>query len=133
MRYILTLTAIAAAVAATSPQVRGQDTGQSNGGGMLSTMPQGNYECALPGDAASAAYDVVPGGEFRLGAASSYISPKGTGVYLLRGDVLTFTRGPKKGERYRRIGANQLQKLDANGARTKVLCTRLGANRFSED
>ena len=130
-RYILGLTAVAAAIAATSPQVRGQNANANRSGGMLSTMPQGNYQCVLPGDAGGAASKSIPDGEFRLGAASSYVGPNGRGVYLLKGNTLTFTRGPRKGERYRRVGTNQLRQLDANGSPTNVLCTRLGAQRFS--
>ncbi len=142
MRYVIGLTAFAAAIAAVTPHARsqnpgagtGSEVGQASGdGSMLSTMPQGNYQCALPGDATGAAYDVIKDAGFRLGAASSYSSEQGGGVYLLKGRVLTFTRGAKKGERYRRIGTNQLQKLDAKGRLTKVLCTRTGAQRFSRD
>ncbi len=126
-RYIIGLTAFAAALAAVTPHARGQD------GGMLSTMPQGNYQCALPGDAGGAAYTIVEGAEFRLGAASSYHSENGSGVYILKGKSLTFTRGPRKGERYRRIGTNQLTKINPDGSLSKLLCTRIGAQRFSED
>ncbi|MBV7267237.1 elongation factor P [Erythrobacter ani] len=88
-------------------------------GGMLRTMPHGVYQCALPGDAAASAYRVVEAEGFTIGPASSYTSPEGRGTYILRGDKLSFTRGPKKGEQLQRIGTNQLK-------RGKLRCTRLG-------
>ena len=129
MRYVILLTGIAAAIAGVSPVVaNAQESATAPSGGMLSTMPHGIYQCALPGDAAGRAYEVVPEEQFRIRTASSYRDGKGTGTYILRGNELTFTRGPKKGERFRRVGTNQLQKLE-NGELTKLLCTRLLGSR----
>lgn len=93
---------------------------------MLRTMPRGDYQCALPGDAAADAYDVVPEAAFRIAPASRYFSAKGDGTYLMRGRELVFTRGPKKGEQFKRVGRNQLQLMKADGSLSKLLCTRLG-------
>lgn len=120
-RYVFLLTAFAAGLAATAPIIA-QD-GPANGemaGGKLGTMPHGTYQCALPGDAAGKAFTVVKEEEFRLGAASSYTNANGKGIYLLRGKTFTFTRGPKKGQTFTRLGTNQLK-------RGKLICTRLGA------
>ncbi|MBV7259828.1 elongation factor P [Erythrobacter crassostreae] len=114
-RYIFLLTAFAAGVAAAAPMMA-QDKPV---GGKLTTMPHGTYQCALPGDVGGKAFDVVKEEEFRLGSASSYTNTAGKGIYLLRGKSLTFTRGPKKGERFSRVGTNQLK-------RGKLICTRLG-------
>lgn len=95
-------------------------------GDMLGTMNHGYYECALPGDASSAAIIPQPAASFRLGAGSSYDSDAGSGVYLMHGPVLVFTRGPKKDEQFRRLGANTLQKIEADGSLGKLICTRLG-------
>ena len=128
-RYVLLLTAFAAALAAVSPtMLPAQENAPVPSGGMLRTMPHGIYQCALPGDAAGAAYDVVPEEQFRIRTASSYRDTNGNGTYILRGDELTFTRGPKKGQKFRRVGINQLQKLNG-GELTKLLCTRLGGTR----
>ena len=108
--------------------VRAQDSAQEPSGGMLGTMPHGIYQCALPGDAAGRAYEVVEGEQFRIRTASSYRDDKGSGTYIMRGNELTFTRGPRKGERFRRVGQNQLRKLE-NGKPTKLLCTRLLGSR----
>lgn len=96
-------------------------------GGQLRTMPHGRYQCALPGDAVSGAFRVVEAESFRIAQASSYKSAAGEGIYLMRGKILTFTRGPRKGEKFKRVGANQLQKLNADGSLSKLICTRLGS------
>jgi len=96
-------------------------------GGMLRTLPRGTFECALPGNAAGDAYRVVSEESFRIGTASRYRSEEGTGTYILRGQFLTFTSGPKKDERFRRIGPNQVRKLGSDGETTDLLCTRRGS------
>lgn len=128
-RHILMLVAFAAAVAAASPMLGGPADAQqppTPPGGTLDTMPHGTYQCALPGDAAGKAYEIVTAEEFHIDPASRYRTAQGAGTYILRGDELTFTGGPKKGERFRRIGTNQLRKLDGT-TDTKLLCTRLGS------
>lgn len=94
--------------------------------GALRTMPHGTYECALPGIANGAAWTPVEGEHFRIASASSYRSPKGRGTYLMKGKQLIFTRGPKLGERYRRIGNFSLQKVGDDGALTPLICVRIG-------
>ena len=125
--HIILLTAFAAGVAALSPAVGQQDSSASRtGSGPLATMPHGPYACALPGDAGGAAYERVQAEDFRIIPASRYTTAKGEGTYIMRGKSLQFTRGPKKGERFERIGDNQLRKVGANGAATELLCTRGG-------
>lgn len=135
--HVIILTAVAAAIAAASPMLAqerddAQRAKQENspaqrpGGGALGTLPHGTYQCALPGDVAGKAYEVVEDEQFRIGAASKYRNAQGTGAYLLRGDELIFTRGPKAGERFKRISTNQLRKLDGQQP-TDLLCTRLGS------
>ncbi|MEE4154320.1 MAG: elongation factor P [Erythrobacter sp.] len=118
--HVILLTATAAGIAAAGP-LMGQE------GRMLDTMPHGTYECALPGDAAGDAYEVVEGKTFAIGPASSYTTDRGDGVYLMKGRELVFTRGPKKGERFKRMGRNQLQEMDEKGELGRLLCTRLGS------
>ena len=115
-RYVLLLTVLAAGVAATASLL---SQAQPAPGGMLQTMPHGTYQCALPGDADGAAFVVVEEEQFRIGASSGYSNAEGSGTYILRGSEHSFTRGPKKGERFERIGTNQLK-------RGKMICTRLG-------
>jgi hypothetical protein len=121
--HILLLTVFAAAIAAASPMLA-REQATLPGGGALDTLPLGTYQCALPGDVAGAAYKVVESEQFQIEAASKYSNAGGSGIYLLRGDELTFTRGPKKGERYKRVGTNQVRKMDGQ-TETKLLCTRI--------
>lgn len=130
-RYIFLLAISAAAAAAFLPSdARGQNAPQPRvnapSTGVLGTLQHGNYQCALPGDAGGEAYRVVPEESFRVAAASSYSNDKGRGIYLLRGDEVVFTRGPKKDERFIRLGDNTLRKLNPDGSPSKLICTRLG-------
>lgn len=142
-RYIFLLMLGAAAMAAFLPgdvhgeglgQVTGQDRAASRprpnpaapSTGVLGILQHGNWQCALPGDAGGAAFVDVPAEGFRIGTASSYINPEGSGIYLLRGNEVVFTRGPKKDQRFQRLGDNTLQKLNADGTLSKLICTRLG-------
>ena len=127
-RYVLCLTAFAAALAAGTPIVAEGAQAPPPPGGMLRTKPHGTDQCAPPGGAAGEAYVVVEEEGFSIGTASSYTNSEGRGVYILRGDDLTFTRGPKKGERFERIGTNQLRRVEADGSQGKLLCTRLGGS-----
>ena len=143
-RTIILLTLCAAAVAAfgsgfaDARDARAQDRKDAvpegrpvaaPGGGMLSTLQRGEWQCALPGDAGGEAYRVVEAEGFRIGNASSYRNAEGSGIYLLRGSELVFTRGPKKDERFRVLGENTLQKLESDGSLSKLICTRLGSYR----
>lgn len=135
MHHVFTLTLGAAAMAASgsglaSAQDRKASVPQSSpvpapGGGMLGTLQRGEWQCALPGDAGSEPYVVVPEEGFRIGNASSYRNPEGRGIYLLRGNELVFTRGPKKDEKFRRLGDNTLQKLEPDGSLSRLICTRV--------
>jgi hypothetical protein len=134
-RYVFLLLAAAAAAAAYLPGAAGaQDRAASRpqsrtpaANGMLGILQHGDWECALPGDAGSEAYVPVPAEAFRIGTASSYESPAGNGIYLLRGTEVLFTRGPKRDQRFRVLGENTLQKLDPDGSPSRLICTRLGA------
>ncbi|MFN3988639.1 MAG: elongation factor P [Erythrobacter sp.] len=95
-------------------------------GDMLGTMQHGFYQCALPGNATGDAFIEQPEESFRIGAGSSYESAAGGGVYLMHGTTLIFTRGPKKDQRFRRIGANTLQALEDGDTLGRMICTRLG-------
>jgi hypothetical protein len=130
-RYILLLIVSAAAAAAFLPgDAHGQNTVQPRvnapSTGVLGILQHGNYQCALPGDAGGEAFRVVPDESFRIGTASSYVNDKGNGIYLLRGDEVVFTRGPKKDQRFLRLGDNTLRKLNPDGSPSKLICTRLG-------
>ncbi len=127
--HIVLLTTLAVVLAAGVPAIGQEDHSAASlpPGGALRTMPHGNYQCALPGDAGSAPFVVVEEQNFRISTASRYQTGEGSGTYIMRGRELLFTRGPRKGEQFRQIGDNQLRKLDAAGEDTDLLCTRLGS------
>ena len=135
-RYVFLLLIGAAAAAAFLPgDARGQDRDASRpqgsasapSGGLLGILQHGNWQCALPGDAGGEAFIEVPAEAFRIGTASSYESPQGSGIYLLRGTEVVFTRGPKKDQRFKVLGDNTLQKLNPDGSMSRLICTRVGS------
>jgi hypothetical protein len=129
-RHIVLLILSAAALAVWLPErAHAQGLAPPQPSGVLGIIQHGNWQCTLPGDAGGAAYIDVPEENFRIGTASSYVNAAGNGIYLMRGDQITFTRGPKKGERFKRLGDNTLQKLNPDGSLTKLICTRLGGPR----
>lgn len=95
---------------------------------MLKTMPHGAYECALPGDAAGAAWIPLEDQSFTIMRASRYRTPEGRGTYLLKGDEMNFTAGPKNGQRLRRTATNQLREVKADGSIGRMICVRVGNN-----
>jgi hypothetical protein len=142
-RYVFLLLISAAAAAALLPRdanghvgvnASGDDRKTSRppgstaaqSGGVLGILRHGDWQCALPGDAGGEAFVEMPQEAFRIGTASSYESPAGNGIYLLRGTEVTFTRGPKQNQRFRVLGENTLQKLNADGSLSKLICTRIG-------
>lgn len=135
---ILLLTLLAAGIAAASPMsARPMDASgqQPSGdpGGVLRTLDHGRWSCALPGDAAGAGWVPVPEADFTVGPSSSYETGEGRGTYILRGRMLTFTRGPKKGERFEQVGRNTLRVIGPDGETGRLTCTRTGAPRRAGD
>ncbi len=141
-RYVFLLLISAAAAAALLPRhahghvgangsgddrntSRPQGSKAAQSGGVLGILRHGDWQCALPGDAGGETFIDVPQEAFRIGTASSYESPNGNGIYLLRGSEVTFTRGPKQNQRFRMLGENTLQKLNADGSLSKLICTRI--------
>jgi hypothetical protein len=93
-------------------------------GGRLATLPVGEYRCELPGDATGPSGRPVSEETFAIRNASTYVAAEGAGSYLLTGDRLVMTSGPRRGDRYRRVSNNFLRKLDAAGAETGLRCVR---------
>lgn len=133
--YIIVLAVTGAVIATAGPvlskaeQEEVSDHSPAPSGGMLRTLPHGEYECALPGDAGGRSYEIVPSEGFRISTASRYSDRDGTGTYILRGNKLTFTAGPKNGQRFERVSENQLRKTNSDGKRSELLCTRLADRR----
>jgi hypothetical protein len=97
-------------------------------GGQIDSLPAGQYLCELPGDATGPVGRRQEAESFTILNASTYASPGGRGSYLLTGDRLTMTSGPKNGESFVRKSDNFLRKLDANGRETALRCVRRVVN-----
>lgn len=93
-------------------------------GGPIDTIHRGAYICALPGDATGPAGFAVPGEDFAVLNGSSYATAEGRGAYLLTGDTLIMTSGPKRGQKFNRLSANFLRKLAPDGSESTLRCVR---------
>ncbi len=91
-------------------------------GGPIGTLELGNYICELPGDAAGPAGRHVPEQDFRVINDSSYAVGPVRGNYLMTGDRVTITSGPKYGQRFRRQTTNFLRALDSAGNDSDLHC-----------
>ena len=89
-------------------------------GGPIGVLAPAAYACEMPGDATNAAGYRVDAENFAIANSTSYFTPEGRGTYLLTGDDLVLTSGPKNGNRYRRISDNFLRKLGPDGKETAL-------------
>lgn len=105
-----------------TPALAGQGNSQ------IDTIHRGDYYCELPGDATTLAGFIVPEEGFTITNGSSYSTPQGGGSYLLIGDVLTMTSGPKRGQKFNRLSNNFLRKLESDGAESTLRCVRRTRN-----
>lgn len=97
-------------------------------GGPIGTMQLGTYICELPGDATGPAGHRVPEQDFTILNASSYEAGGIAGTYLLTGDVMTMTAGPKQGQRFRKISNNFVRLIEADGSDGALRCVRQVSN-----
>lgn len=118
MKHILLLAALGA----------GAGAALAAPGGPIATLQLGDYVCELPGDAGGAAGIRQPQRDFTIVNASSYSASGGRGTYLLTGDRVQMTSGPKKGERFIKLSENFLRELDAAGQQTALRCVRQVVN-----
>jgi hypothetical protein len=93
-------------------------------GGQIGVLQQGLYVCELPGDATGAAGIRQTGQDFSVHNASRYSTPTGRGTYLLTGDLVEMTSGPKRGQKYRKLSNNFLRELDTASRETDLRCVR---------
>ena len=100
-------------------------------GGPIDVLAPAAYACEMPGDATNAAGYRVDEENFAIANSTSYFTPEGRGTYLLTGDDLVLTSGPKNGNRYRRISDNFLRKLGPDGKETALRCVRKVLNNTS--
>lgn len=97
-------------------------------GGEIGTLQQGSYVCELPGDATGPAGHRVDDAGFTVVNASSYTTARGRGTYLLTGDQVMMTSGPKRGERYVRVSPGFLRLAGPDGKASDLRCVRRVAN-----
>jgi hypothetical protein len=97
-------------------------------GGPIGQLDPGAWHCEEPGDAAGAVGLHVAGEDFEIINANTYRTAQGRGTYLLTGDVLTFTSGPKEGEVFHRITTGFMRKTDGKGTDTTLRCVRRVVN-----
>lgn len=128
-RSTLAFSAIAALAALVSfgPAVANPATMPQSG--RIGTLPLGAYQCTLPGDASGAPWHRIPDNDFTILNASSYEARGQRGVYLLRGQQVTFTRGPLKGKMLERAGRRILREREADGTLGRMRCVRSGPAR----
>ena len=100
-------------------------------GGPIDVLAPAAYACEMPGDATNAAGYRVDAENFAIADSTSYFTPEGRGTYLLTGNDLVLTSGPKNGNRYRRISDNFLRKLGPDGKETDLRCVRKVLNNTS--
>ncbi len=97
-------------------------------GGPIGQMPPGNFLCEMPGDATGAVGLRVPGEDFLIVNANTYRTATGRGTYLLTGDQLVMTSGPKNGEKFHRISESFMRKLGPDGKDSDLRCVRRVVN-----
>lgn len=97
-------------------------------GGPIDVLAPAAYVCELPGDASTAAGYRVDSENFEVVDSTSYRVGQSRGTYLLTGDNLVLTSGPKRGNRYRRISDNFLRKVGPDGKDSDLRCVRMVLN-----
>ena len=93
-------------------------------GGQIGRLPLGSYVCEVPGNATGAAGIRVPEQGFTVINATTYTSQAGRGTYLLTGDLLTMTSGPKHGQKFHVLSLNFLREIGPDGKDGTLRCVR---------
>lgn len=91
-------------------------------GGEIDTLQIGRYTCELPGDALGPRGEHQPDKDFAIVFGSSYRAKGVRGTYLLTGDNIVMTSGPRMGERYHRLTQGFLRKQNADGSDGDLRC-----------
>lgn len=117
MRHTAAMIVLALAAASASAQ------------GPLGLLPTGEYACALPGNAAGSAWIAQPSRDFTILRASRYRTADGWGTYLVKGDTITFTRGPLQGDRMIRASSTMVREISEDGKPGRLRCQRIAPVR----
>ena len=118
MNKLAKITLAAALIGMASPAALAQ--------GRIALLEQGQYVCALPGDATGGAWIEQNGRDFAITGGSSYRTPQGGGTYLMEGRKVSFTRGPLRGTRFMHLASGLLQEIERNGKLGRLRCHRSG-------
>ena len=97
------------------------------GGGFI-----GRYVCELPGDALGPRGVRQPAEDFSIVFGSSYRANGARGTYLLTGDEMVMTSGPREGERYNRISEGFLRRQNPDGSSGGLRCVIANRNNTFE-
>ena len=95
---------------------------------MVGTLPLGLYACEWPGDATGPVGRHAPEQDFTVVTGSSYEAGGAIGTYLLSGESLVMTSGPKQGQKFHRLSLGFLRLVKADGADGDLRCFRQGRN-----
>ena len=90
--------------------------------GTIETVTRGPYVCELPDDANVTRGLPQAEHNFTIQTGSHYTSPKGSGTYLRRGEVLEMTSGPHRGEKYQVLHPGFLKLLSPDGEPGRLRC-----------
>lgn len=101
-------------------------------GGEIDTLEIGRYVCELPGDALGPRGVLQPSEDFSITFGSSYRAKGLRGTYLLTGDTVVMTSGPRRGERYNRISDGFLRRQNADGSDGALRCVIANRNNTFE-
>ncbi len=93
-------------------------------GGPIDVLAPAVYQCEMPGDAGGPTGYRVIGEDFTVVNSNTYYTADGRGTYLLTGNLLVLTSGPKRGQKYNRISDNFLRKLGPDGKDSALRCVR---------
>ena len=127
-RWQWTVALAALALVGGSARGAGPQAEQPGAIGDLSTLRLGHYHCEAPGPTVDAVATPQPAYDFTVVHASSYRTAKGEGSYLAVGARVTLTNGPLAGMSFRRVSANFLRRLNADGRDGPLRCVRGVAN-----
>ena len=97
-------------------------------GGDIDTLELGNYICELPGDALAGRGVHVPDADFAIVFGSRYRAGGQSGTYLLTGDQIVMTSGPRMGARYHRLTLGFLRKQNKDGSDSDLRCVIANRN-----
>lgn len=97
-------------------------------GGRIDVLQTGDYICETAGDATGAAGIHSAADDFTVHNASTYSNGGANGTYLVTGDLVAMTSGPKRGQKFRRLSGNFLRQLDASGKDGALRCVRRVVN-----